>query len=319
MTHRNLVPSGVVSSLLLLAACDPRDAHDTEDSELLPEGFEFGEVELDDGTIGYVIGGEGPALVLLHGWPQSWYEWHAVMPALAADYTVIAPDLRGIGRSAPAEAGFDKVSMAGDVHALLTALALDQGPIIVGHDIGGMTAYAYATEYPGEASKIVIADVPLPGVEPFELVATDPRAWHFGFHQGEEAIAETLVEGQVYEYFRWFIDHVGFEDAAIPDEDVEVFAAAYEEEGALTAGFEWYRAFPADAERNAANATPLTTPILVMGGEYSAGPLLGLFEQALEAKHGAPVETFQVNGAGHWLPEEQPEQFLAGLQAFLAQ
>ncbi|MBC8072015.1 MAG: alpha/beta hydrolase [Deltaproteobacteria bacterium] len=306
------------TTLLVLTACDPGGIDDDDDGALLPEGFEFGEVETEDGNVGYVQGGEGPALVLLHGWPQSWYEWHVVMPSLAADYTVIAPDLRGIGRSAPAEAGFDKVRMAADVHLLLTDLGLEQGPIIVGHDIGGMTAYAYATEYPGEASKVVIADVPLPGVDPFDLVATDPRAWHFGFHQGEEGIAETLVEGREYEYFRWFTDHVGFADDAIPDEDVEVFAEAYRAEGALTAGFEWYRAFPADAERNAANDVALDTPILVMGGEYSAGPLLELFEAALEAKHGAPVETYFVEGAGHWLPEEQPESFLTGLEAFLA-
>lgn len=315
MTHRPLV----LTSLLVLAACDSGATDRSDDSSLLPDGFEFGEVELDDGHVGYVIGGQGPTLVLLHGWPQSWYEWHGVMPELAADYTVIAPDLRGIGRSAPAEGGFDKVSMAGDLRGLLTALELEQEAILVGHDIGGMTAYAYATEYPGEVSKLVIADVPLPGIDPFDQVAADPRAWHFGFHQGEEGIAETLVEGQEYEYLRWFIDHVGFADDAISDEDVEVFADAYREEGALTAGFEWYRAFPVDAERNVANDTQLTTPILVMGGEYSAGPFLSYFEQAIEAKHGAPVDTLQIDGAGHWLPEEQPEAFLAGLEAFLAQ
>lgn len=314
MNQRNFV----LANLLLLAACDPDLADGPDDSALLPDGFELGELQLDDGQVGYVIGGEGPPLVLLHGWPQNWYEWHELMPELAAEYTVIAPDLRGIGLSAPALSGFDKVSMAGDLHALLDDLAFAEDPVIVGHDIGGMTAYAYATEYPGEVSKIVIADVPLPGIEPFDLVATDPRAWHFGFHQGEEMIAERLVEDQVYEYFRWFINHVGFADETITDEDVEVFEDAYLEEGALTAGFEWYRTFPVDAERNQGSSAPLDTPILLMGGEYSAGPLLELSAQALVDKHGAPVSTFQVDGAGHWLPEEQPELFLTGLQAFLS-
>jgi pimeloyl-ACP methyl ester carboxylesterase len=313
--------AGALASTLfaaLVAGCGSGDDLDAAPAADLPPGFVAAQQPVSGGTIGYVKGGSGPPLVLLHGWPQTWYEWHNVLPELAKRYTVIAPDLRGIGLSAPARDGFDKASMAADLHALLTALDV-RDPFVVGHDIGGMTAYAFAITYPGEAKKVVIADVPLPGMPHFALIEADPRGWHFNFHQAEDGIAEVLLSGRVFEYYRWFTNHFAFDDAAVSDDDVRRFAAAYEGvDGGVSAGLGWYRAFPADKEYNASKSVQLTTPVLLMGGEYSLGPFLEVVKGDFVAKHGGPVETFVVAGSGHWLPEEQPQGFLQGLLDFLA-
>jgi pimeloyl-ACP methyl ester carboxylesterase len=257
----------------------------------------------------YVIGGpeNGPCVVLLHGWPQTWYTWRHVMPRLAeGGYRVIAPDYRGAGQSDKPRDGYDKASMAEDIRALVHQLGL--APIhLVGRDIGLMLAYAYAAQWPEDIRKLVMLDVPLPGTRVWEeaKASSDPQIWHFGLHQQRD-IAEMLIAGHEYAYILDFYkkrSHV-----PLADEDIAVYARAYAAPGALRAGFELYRAFPEDEQRfKAFMQHKLRIPVLALAGDQSNGlrQLDMAKEVAVDVRGGMAPHT------GHWLPDENP--------AFLAQ
>jgi pimeloyl-ACP methyl ester carboxylesterase len=157
----------------------------------------------------YVIGGQGDPVVLLHGWPQTWYEWHKVMPALAKNYTVIVPDLRGLGDSSKPASGYDGNTTAEDIHQLVTQLGFND-IFLVGHDLGAFVSYSYAAAHPNEVSRLVILDVPIAGTGP-ELNLT--RLWHIPFHMVRD-IPETLVEGKEREYLTWFYRNYAYNPAA---------------------------------------------------------------------------------------------------------
>src|SRR5919202_1447887 len=222
----------------------------------------------------HVSDGEGPrTVVLVHGFPQTWWEWRHVMPALVeAGFRVVAPDYRGAGHSWRPAGGYDKVTMAGDIHRLLREHLGVDGPVAVaGHDIGLMVAYAYAQAYRDEVSHLAVMDAPLPGTEVFDRLRSDPRVWHFAFH-GARDVAEMLVAGREREYLQAFFDARTFNHAAIDDDDVDLYARAYSAPGAMRAGFELYRAFDQDAaDTRAALARngKLAVPVLAVGGEIS--------------------------------------------------
>src|ERR687896_1800004 len=157
----------------------------------------------------YVIGGQGDPVVLLHGWPETWYAWHHVMPALAKNYTVIAPDLRGIGDSSKPPTGYDGKTVAEDIHQLVTQLGFNT-IFLVGHDIGSSVAYPYAAEHPTEVKRLVIMDVPPPGFAPPGIT---PR-WWFSFHQTPD-VPEALVQGKEMEYLLWHLRGLALNPAAI--------------------------------------------------------------------------------------------------------
>jgi pimeloyl-ACP methyl ester carboxylesterase len=260
----------------------------------------------------YVTGGEGErTLVLLHGFPQTWWEWRRAIPAFAAaGFRVVAPDYRGAGHSWRPPGGYDKVTMAGDIRTLLREHLGVEGPIVLaGHDIGLMVAYAYAQAYRDEVSHLVLADAPLPGTAVFDRLRSDPRVWHFAFH-GARDIAELLVAGRERQYLQYFFTARVFDPSAITHEDLDVYADAYSAPGAMRAGFEVYRAFDQDAADNRAlleRNGKLTIPVLALGGMTSTtGPLLG--EMAREVAE--DVTALQVPGTAHWIPEENPEAFV---------
>src|SRR6266566_7395868 len=150
----------------------------------------------------YVIGGQGFPVVLLHGWPQTWYEWRKIMPALAEKYTVIAPDSRGMGDSQRTESGYDASTLAEDAFSLVRSLGFQQ-IFLVGHDLGVSTAYAYAARYREAVQRLVILDVPLEGFGREEF-AIKNNVWHNGFFQASGALAESLVEGREHILLQWF-------------------------------------------------------------------------------------------------------------------
>lgn len=268
--------------------------------------------KVDGRQVHYLRAGSGATtIVLLHGWPQSSHEWRRVMPLLADRFKVVAPDLPGIGGSTgPAGGGaapvaaFEKAALARDIHAFVATLGARR-IVLVGHDIGGMIAYAYARLYPGELAGVAILDVPLPGIAPWDMVKAVPQAWHFGFNR-QEPLAEQLVAGRHTAYFRYFIDSNAADRSAIPDADVAAYAAAYRSPASLHAGFGFYRSFAADETFNASHREPLDVPVLLAGADRSMGSGEAQLEQGLRALGVRNVRVAVIPSSGHWVAEEQP-------------
>lgn len=262
----------------------------------------------------YVTEGNGPrTIVLLHGFPQTWWEWHRVIGGFAdAGFRVVAPDYRGAGNSWKPPSGYDKRTMAGDIRTLLREhLRIEDEIVLVGHDIGLMVAYAYAQAYRDEVGHLVLADAPLPGTAVFDRLRSDTRVWHFAFH-GARDLPEMLVHGRERQYLQFFFDARSTDPSVI---DLDVYAGAYAAPGAMRAGFELYRAFDRDAEDNRAAAAKLAIPVLALGGEISTtGPLME--EMAREVAE--DVTGRILPGTAHWLPEENPAAFLDAVLEFSA-
>lgn len=283
--------------------------------DVIPAGFESRMIDTGDVSLHAVMeDGSGDAVILLHGWPQNWSEWRHVMPQLATDYRVIAIDLRGVGQSeAPAE-GYDKATLARDVVGLLDALDIEQAHI-VGHDIGGMTAFSFAANHPARAISVTIADVPLPGIPSFEIIDADPRSWHFGFHATPH-LPEAVITGDQTAYFQHFYDALSINKAAFTDADVERFAAAYAAPERLSAGFNFYRNFAVDAEALTAASLERAPRLLLLNGEGSMAGLAPMMSAELSAKGAERVFTLSIPGAGHWIAEENPEAVATALIDF---
>jgi len=267
----------------------------------------------------YVVGGQGDPIVLLHGWPQTWYEWRHVMPALAKNYTVVVPDLRGFGDSSKPLTGYDGKTTAEDIYQLMTQLGFSQ-IFLVAHDIGVQTAYSYAAAHPNNVSKLVLMEFPFPGFLPPALGGNEP--WWFAFHQVPD-LPEALVKGNEREYISWFLKGLAYNPSAITEEDIDVFTNHISAPGAMRAGFEYYRAFAVDAEQNRESAkTKITTPVLVLGGDiYPAvgGDLPGNFGLSSTQALAANVTGITVPLSGHWIPEEQPQFVIEQLARFFSE
>ncbi len=267
----------------------------------------------------FVTAGQGArTIVLLHGFPQTWWEWRRVIPALVAGgFRVVAPDYRGAGHSWRPPGGYDKQTMAEDIHQLLRQHLRIQGSVVlVGHDIGLMIAYAYAQAYRDDVSRLVVVDAPLPGTAVFDRLRTDPRVWHFAFHSARD-VAEMLVAGRERQYLQAFFNARCFDPSAINEADLEIYVSAYAAPGAMRAGFELYRAFDRDAEDNRAalkSNGKLTTPVLAMGGATStSGPLV----EEMMREVAENVAGLRVPGTAHWIAEENPQAFVSAVLEFV--
>ncbi|MDM0114124.1 alpha/beta hydrolase [Variovorax sp. J22R133] len=275
-------------------------------------GFSSHEAEVNGTRIHYRVGGEGPAVVLLHGYAETSHMWNPLMPLLAKNHTVIVPDLRGAGDSSKPEGGYDKKNMAVDIHDLVKTLGVQRASI-VGHDIGLMVAYAYAAQFPGETERVVLMDAFLPGIGTWQDVWLLRDLWHFHFH-GETPLA--LVAGRERIYFEHFWnDFAADRTRSLSEADRQFYANAYAQPGGMRAGFEYFKAFERDAADFAKLATtPLTMPMLVLSGEKAGGSFL-IEQGKLVAKD---VKGVIVKGSGHWLMEEAPDQVIPALLDFLA-
>jgi pimeloyl-ACP methyl ester carboxylesterase len=266
----------------------------------------------------YVTAGDGPrTIVLLHGFPQTWWQWNRVIGDLVdAGFRVVAPDYRGAGQSWRPAGGYDKVTVAGDIQKLLREHLGIDGPIVLaGHDIGLMVAYAYAQSFRDELSHLVIVDAPLPGTDVFDRLRSDPRVWHFAFH-GARDVAEMLVAGRERQYLQVFFNARIFDPSAISEADLDLYVAAYSAPGAMRAGFELYRAFDRDAEDNRAALArngKLTVPVLAMGGEISTS---GALVEEMMREVAEDVTGVRVPRTAHWVPEENPEAFVRAVVDF---
>jgi len=259
----------------------------------------------------YLFAGMGDPVILLHGYAQNSRMWRPLMVELAKTHTVVAPDLRGFGQSSKSDGGYDKKTMAQDVHAIATTLGYRRVQV-VGHDIGLMVAYAYAAQYPTEVERIVLMDAFLPGVGDWKSVWLLRDLWHFHFY-GETPLK--LVAGRERIYFEHFWnDFAADPKHSVPEVDRQFYATSYAQPGAMRAGFEVFRAFAQDAEDFARFAqTKLTMPMLVLTGEKASGEFL-IQQGRLVADN---VEGVVVKNSGHWLMEEAPDQVIPKLVSFI--
>ncbi|MEV6430136.1 alpha/beta hydrolase [Nocardia sp. NPDC051463] len=274
----------------------------------------------------YVTGGAGAPLVLLGGWPQTWWQWNKVMPALAERYTVIAVDLRGMGGSDKPADGYDKKTMAADLRTLIQHLGWETASI-AGHDIGAMVAYAYAANYPDAVDKIALLDVPHPdaGWSQFGLLPeTDQHVdsviehgarsylWWFAFNQVQELPELLLGEGRMRLLVDWLFGRQAKDPSTIDEHSRQVYAHAYSTADAIRAGNGWYRTFNQDIADERAYGQ-IAAPILALGGDDSNYAYL---RDLMPAK-GTDVTVVEVADCGHYVPEEQPDAVVSALVEFL--
>jgi pimeloyl-ACP methyl ester carboxylesterase len=286
----------------------------------LPAGFTdtFTSRYVDTGEVRLhaVVGGVGPPLLLIHGWPGSWYYWRLVMPALARDFEVVAVDQRGIGLSDKPEDGYDSRTLANDLVALMDALG-HQRFAAVGVDTGMLIGYALAADHPERVERVALGEAPLPGISPpLPLILPDQlkdRLWHIPFNQLAET-NEKLVRGREDIFFgAEFSASAGMNK--LPKEAVEYYVKRLSDPEALHGSFQLYRAFGATSAQNEERkARRLPMPVLAMGGAESSG------EGAANTMKlvADDVQTLVIPGIGHWLAEQAPEEMTAALTEFLA-
>lgn len=267
--------------------------------------LQFHHVEVNDTHVHYVEAGKGEPLVLLHGWPQTWYAWRKVIPALAQSYRVIAPDLRGLGDSGRPASGYDKYTVAADIAALLRQhLGLDT-VFLAGHDWGGPVAFALSAYFPGLVKKLVMLDAAVPG-DGSGTFSQSGRRWHHAFHQTLD-LPEALIIGREAIYYRWFYEHYGHRPGSITETDMQEYLRTYSTGASLRTGLAYYRTLDQDVARNTAflASQRLSMPVLAYGGERA----FGRGEETLQSlqRVAEDVRGGVVADCGHWIAEEQPE------------
>ncbi|MFC0682653.1 alpha/beta fold hydrolase [Lysobacter korlensis] len=285
----------------------------------LPDGFTetftSRYISVGDLRLHAVVGGDGPALLLVHGWPENWYAWRHAMPALAQDYTVIAVDQRGIGLSDKPQGGYDPASLATDLIGLMDALGHERFAV-AGHDTGFAISYALGADYPDRVQRLVLAEIPgAPGTTPapplFTPAPLNDRLWHIPFNRAE-TLPELLVAGREDVFFGY---EFAIQGGNLPQEAIDYYVGLLSNPESLRGSFGWYRAFDAMLAQNQERATrPLSMPVLAIGGERSWGGHVGEGVQAVAEN----VTSVVISGAGHWVAEEAPGQVLAALTEFLA-
>jgi pimeloyl-ACP methyl ester carboxylesterase len=276
-----------------------------------PDSFRNQEVRTDGAIIHVRVGGQGPAVVLLHGYGETGDMWASLAAELARDHTVVAPDLRGLGLSSRPEGGYDKKTQAQDVARVLDALRIERADLVT-HDIGNMVGYAFAAQYPGRVTRFVIMDAPLPGVGPWDEIVRSRALWHFSF-QGPDA--ERLVAGRERIYLDRFWNEFSADPSRFSEASREHYARLYAQPGAMHAGFNQFAAFDQDARDNQAFLArgKLTMPVLAIGGEKSFGPTMAIVMRAAATD----VQELVIPDSGHWLMEEQPAATVAAVRDFL--
>ena len=256
----------------------------------------------------YVSAGAGDTVVLVHGWPSTWYEWRHVIALIGAGYRVIAPDLRGLGDSSRPLDGYDKKTLAADLWELLSGtLGLTRWHL-VGHDWGGPTAFALAAAHPEAIRTLTILDVTLPGIGPD--ISQGGKRWHHAFHMTPD-LPEALVAGRERAYLTWFYENFSWQRSAFGPADIDEYLRTYTQPGALRAGFAFYRNIPRDAADNRAlleSGLRLKMPVLAIGGGRAEARGRGT-----EPAESLKLVADNVTGAviadcGHFIPEEKPAE-----------
>ena len=309
LTKRALgLPLGLAAlGLLLVSAATPR----TASAEMPDDTAVSRTAQVDGVTFHYLTAGHGAPVILIHGYAETSHMWRPIIPLLAKRFTVIAPDLPGVGDSSIPANGLDMKTAATRVHAFARSLGVERARV-VGHDIGLMVAYAYAAQFPADVEKLVLMDAFLPGVGGWEAVYNNPGFWHFRFNG---PTPEALVKGRERTYFEHFWNDFAADKArSLPEADRKAYTAAYSRSGRMRAGWAYFVSFPQAAKDFAElSQTKLSMPLLVIGGEKALGEVLG--EQAKLVASDVTVTVLK--DTGHWVLEERPKETTAALETFL--
>ncbi|MFD2414782.1 alpha/beta fold hydrolase [Amycolatopsis pigmentata] len=275
--------------------------------------------DVDGVRVHYVTGGSGTPVVLIHGWPQTWYGWWPIMPALAEHHTVYAVDLPGLGDSTGSPTGYDKATLARYVHTLIAGRLNVRDAAVVGHDFGAAVAFEYASQFPDDTTRLGYLDLPLPGPA-IDAATYRTLSWHIAFHS-QRQVPEAVVSDDVREYLALFYPQVSFGGKAFggtsdrspfTDAEINEYARTYSRPEALSGGFELYRALDKDV-RDTVAAAPVRVPTLLMTAQ---GQLDGIRSTAAPRMTNI-VRAVDVPHAGHWLMEENPPFVTAELMRFL--
>ena len=288
----------------------------------LPSGFwttfSAERIAVRDLCLNVVRGGQGRPVLLIPGWPQTWYAWRHVMTLLARRRSVIVVEPRGMGLSDKPNDGYDLATVARDVVALTEALG-NHGPFdLIGHDVGAWIAYAMAADFPTRITRVALIDALIPGVSPppsaLPPAIINNRIWHFGFNRLDAELNEAFVRGNENLFFSWQFRTKAARPDAISEEDIAIYVKAYSTPDALRAGFDYYRAIEANVAQNARRMkTKLGMPLLLVAGEKGVGQamvdgLIGI---------GANTTSQILSGVGHYIPDEAPQALVDCLRRFL--
>ena len=276
-----------------------------------PSGFRTENVKTDGATIYVRVGGQGPAVVMLHGFGDTGDMWAPLAAALAKDHTVIVPDLRGMGLSSYPGTGYDKKTQAQDIARVMDKLNIRKADLVT-HDIGNMVGYAFAAQYPDRVTRWAVIDAPLPGIGPWDEILKSPLLWHFNFRGPD---VDRLVKGRERIYLDRFWNELSANPKAIDEATRRHYAKIYARPGAMHAAFNQFAAFSQDASDNKAfaNKGKLTMPILALGAEKSFGEQ----QAAIMREVGTNVEGGIIANSGHWIMEEQPDATVKAVREFL--
>lgn len=277
-----------------------------------PSTFRTQDIATNGTTIHVRVGGQGPAVVLLHGYGETGDMWAPMAADLAKNYTVVVPDLRGLGLSSKPASGFDKKTQAGDVAGVLDALKIERADLVT-HDIGNMVGFAFATQHPQRVRRFALIDAPVPGVGPWEEILKNPLLWHFRFGGPD---MERLVAGRERIYLDRFWNEFSATPARFSEAAREHYAKLYALPGAMHSGFAQFAAFDQDAIDNRAYLAAggkLAMPVLAIGGEKSFGTAMAA------TLRGAATDVTEgvIPDSGHWIMEENPAATVVMIRAFL--
>ncbi|MBC9208381.1 alpha/beta hydrolase [Roseomonas aerophila] len=303
------MPRLIALMLALLGVVSPAAAQTLS----FPAAFVAREIETNGTTLHVRVGGQGPAVLLLHGYGETGDMWAAMATDLARDHTVVVPDLRGMGLSAKPAGGYDKKNQAADIAGVLDTLRITQADVVA-HDIGNMVAFAFAIEHPGQVTRLVLIDAPVPGIGPWDEVLKNPLLWHFRFGGPD---MERLVAGRERIYLDRFWNEFSADPASFAEADRAHYAQLYAQPGAMRAGFAQFAAFDQDAVDNRASLAArgmLAMPVLALGGEKSFGPMMATVMRAAATN----VTEGIVPNSGHWIMEENPAATIQLVRAFLS-
>ena len=302
MSRFDIALFGLFFLIAFSASIDAQPSYNKTDSRT---------AKIDNVELHYLTAGHGPAVILLHGYAETSRMWRPIIPLLAEKFTVIAPDLPGIGDSSIPADKVDMLSAANRIHGLVRSLGIEKGRV-VGHDIGLMVAYAYATQFPTETEKLALMDAFLPGVPGWEGIYNASNVWHFRFN-GE--YPEKLVQGRERIYFEYFWNVFAADKThSIPEADRKAYTEAYSKPGRMRAAWAYFASWPQLAKDfSRLSQTKLTMPVLSIGGEKSLGNELGA-QMKLVA---TDVTVVVLPNTGHWILEERPKETTDALVKFL--
>ena len=302
-----------VAAVIIEAANKPVAALDVgraSAQSVFPAKFRTQEIQANGATIHVRVGGQGPAVVLLHGFGDTGDMWALMAVELAHDHRVVVPDLRGMGLSSHPAGGYDKKTQAADIRSVLTQLGIDHAAI-VGHDIGATVAYAYAARYPDKTDLLVVMDAPVPGIPPWDEIVRIPALWHFSFGGPD---AERLVAGRERIYLDRFWNEFAGDPSKIDEATRVHYTAFYAQPGAMHSAFAQFLSIPKDVEDNKVSmTTKLTMPVLAIGAAKAFGANV-----AVVMRNAADnVTEVLIADSGHWLMDEQPTATIAAVRNFL--